>query len=193
MSDPTAPAGPWPTTATDVLLDAFERVNGLVHRLLDGLPDDALTWRPDAEANPIGWLVWHLARVQDDHLAGVGDRPQVWTEQGYAAAFGLPYDDRSLGYGHSSGEVGEFGGVTVEQLVAYHDAVHRRTLEILGDLDDAGYGRVVDDSFDPPVTAAVRLVSVVGDTLQHLGQVGYVRGLAERRSASGGEPEGNAG
>ena len=37
--------------------------------------------------------------------------------------------------------------------------------------------RVVDESWDPPVTLGVRLVSVIGDDLQHLGQASYVKGL----------------
>jgi hypothetical protein len=36
---------------------------------------------------------------------------------------------------------------------------------------------VVDENFDPPVTMAVRLVSVLNDDLQHAGQAAFVRGL----------------
>ena len=36
---------------------------------------------------------------------------------------------------------------------------------------------MVDEHWDPPVTAGVRLVSVIGDALQHLGQAAYVKGL----------------
>ncbi len=66
-------------------------------------------------------------------------------------------------------------------LTGYHAAVHTMTLEVLAGLDDAGFARVVDPRFDPPVTAATRLVSVVNDITQHVGQAAYVRGLLERR------------
>src|SRR3954447_8932979 len=96
------------TTPTSLLLDCFGRVHEDLPALLDGLDADALRWRPDPDANPIGWLVWHLTRVQDDHVAGLAGVPQVWTEQGFAERFALPYDTSAHGYGQSSEEVGAF-------------------------------------------------------------------------------------
>ena len=166
------------TTPTSLLLDCFGRVQDDLPALLDGLDADALHWRPDPGANPIGWLVWHLTRVQDDHLAGLADVPQAWTEQGFAERFALPYDTSAHGYGQSSEEVGAFRASAAD-LLDYHAATHRLTVEVVENLDDLD--RVVDESWDPPVTAAVRLVSVVNDITQHLGQAAYVRGLLERR------------
>jgi hypothetical protein len=146
--------------------------------VVEGLDEDALHWRADPDANPIAWLVWHLTRVQDDHLAGVADRDQVWTSEGFAGRLALPYDDGDIGYGQSSDQVGAFRA-SASDLLDYHAATHRMTEEVLAagvDLD-----RVVDERWDPPVTAAVRLVSVVNDITQHLGQAAYVRGLLERR------------
>lgn len=173
-------------SATTVLEDAFGRVHEALPAALEDLSFDLLTWRPDHDANSIGWLAWHLARVQDDHLAGVGDIEQVWTAKGFADRFALPYAVSSIGYGHTSAEVGAFADLgTAEPLAAllldYDDAVHRQTLAILHAMDEAAYERIVDRSWDPPVTAAVRLVSVVGDITAHLGQIEYVKGLAVRR------------
>jgi hypothetical protein len=36
---------------------------------------------------------------------------------------------------------------------------------------------VVDDSWDPPVTVSIRLVSILADDLQHAGQAAYARGV----------------
>lgn len=169
------------TTATDVLVDAFTRVHDDLPDVLDGLAPADLLWRPDADANSIAWLVWHLTRVQDDHLAGVAGGDQVWTADGWADRFALPYDVDAHGWGQTSAEVGAFSVDDAALLAGYHDAVHRRTLEILAGLGDADYARVVDERWDPPVTATVRLVSVVNDIAQHLGQAAYVGGLARRR------------
>ncbi len=167
-----------PTTPASLLLDAFDRVHESLPGLLDGLDEDALTWRPDAEANPLGWLVWHLTRVQDDHLAGLAERDQVWTSQGFADRFDLPYEVEAHGYGQSAEEVGAFRA-PADDLLAYHAATHALTREVLEGRDD--WDRVVDDRWDPPVTVAVRIVSVVNDITQHLGQAAYVRGLLDRR------------
>ncbi|TWE10097.1 mycothiol transferase [Rudaeicoccus suwonensis] len=163
--------------ANTLLRDAFGRVADELPSLLDGLTPDQVLWRPEGRGNSIGWLVWHLTRVQDDHLAGVDGRDQVWTSGGWARRFGLPYDDAAIGYGQSADEVAVFEVSDAELLVGYHAAVHEMTLSVLDAMSDADYERIVDERWDPPVTAAVRLVSVVGDITQHVGQAAYVRGL----------------
>lgn len=172
-------------TVTDVLRDAYTRIREELPALLEDLDPETMLWRPDADANSIAWLAWHLTRVQDDHLAGVGQVEQTWTAAGFAERFAVPYAVEAIGYGHTSAEVGAFGVADAGLLVAYHDAVHAMTMSVLDAMDDAGYARVVDEHWDPPVTAAVRLVSVIGDAMAHLGQIGYVRGLAERRASRG--------
>ena len=168
------------TTPTTLLLDAFGRVREDLPGLLDRLDDQALTWRPDADANPVGWLVWHLTRVQDDHLAGLAEVEQVYTSQGFVGRFGLPYDVGDVGYGQSSEDVAAFRATTGD-LLDYHAATHQLTEQVLEGLGPDDLERVVDERWDPPVTAAVRLVSVVNDVTQHLGQAAYVRGLLDRR------------
>ena len=166
-------------TVVDVLTDAFERVHDGVHHALHGLSEEGLRHRPDPEANSVAWLVWHLSRVQDDHLAGAFGRPQVWIEEGWVGRFGLPFGPEATGYGHGPDEV---AAVTVpgELIAGYHDAVHQMTEGLVGTLDEAELARVVDRNWDPPVTLSVRLVSVVQDCLEHVGQAAYVRGLFER-------------
>ena len=168
------------TRPHDILLDAFGRAHELVPATLEGLSTDELLWRPDAEANSIAWLVWHLTRVQDDHLAELGGVEQRYTADGYAERFDLPYDTDALGYGQSSDEVGAFRLEDASLLTGYHEAVHERTGDLLDGLTLERLAEVVDDSWDPPVTVAVRLVSVVDDAAKHLGQAAYVRGLVER-------------
>jgi uncharacterized damage-inducible protein DinB len=168
------------TVANALLVDAFGRVRGSVNEAVEGLDEDQLAFRPDANANSIAWLVWHLTRVQDDHIADVAGGEQMWTVGGWVERFRLPFDVNAIGYGHSSREVGEVRA-TADMLTGYHDAVHRATVDYVGTLEDADYERVVDERWDPPVTLAVRLLSVVNDTSQHVGQAAYVRGLVTRR------------
>jgi DinB superfamily len=168
------------TLAHDLLRDAFDRVHEDLPGVVDRLGRDDLRWRPGPTANPIGWLVWHLTRVQDDHLAGLGQVDQVWTSQGAADRFGLPYPVAAHGYGHTTEDVAAFDLPGPDLLVDYHHAVHLMTLQVLDAMDDADYARIVDTRWTPPVTAAVRLVSVVNDVTQHLGQAAYVRGLLGR-------------
>lgn len=167
--------------AIDVLVDAFARAQDDAHRAVDGLTADELSWRADAEANPIAWLVWHLTRVQDDHVADLAGTEQVWTAGGWARRFDLPLDDASIGYGHTSEQVASVRVDDPALLTGYLDAVHDRTVAYLRTLRGEDLDEVVDDAWDPPVTRGVRLVSVVDDDIQHAGQAAYLAGLVRRR------------
>ncbi|WP_127571903.1 mycothiol transferase [Georgenia faecalis] len=171
------------SAATDLLLDAFSRVREEVHAAADGLSRDELAVRLDPDANSVGWLLWHLTRVQDDHISDVAGREERWTADGWRARFALPVD--GLGYGHSSEEVGLVRGFDAELVLAYYDAVHDRTAAFVRGLDDGDLDRVVDEDWDPPVTLAVRLVSVISDCLQHVGQAAFVAGVVKRRRGNG--------
>jgi hypothetical protein len=166
--------------STDVLLDGFGRVREVVHTAVDGLDRDQLAWRVDPEANSIGWLIWHLTRVQDDHVAEVAGHEQIWTSGGHAKAFDLAIDDSETGYGHTAEQVAIVEVPSAELLIEYVDAVHQRTIDYVSTLTDDDLDRVIDEGWDPPVTLGVRLVSVIGDDLQHAGQAAYLRGLILR-------------
>jgi uncharacterized damage-inducible protein DinB len=167
--------------AIGLLRDAFARVTGSVHAAVEGLSAEDLVWRPDPDANTIGWLVWHLTRIQDDHLADITEREQIWTTEGWATRFGLPGGTMDHGYGHTSEQVAAVRPENADVLLAYHDAVASAIADDLATLDAAALDRIIDERWDPPVTVAVRLVSVVNDAMQHTGQAAYVRGLLERR------------
>lgn len=165
-----------------LLTDGFGRVQQIVHAVMTGLRADHLVARLDEDANTIAWLVWHLTRVQDDHVAGVAGTEQLWTSEGWYGRFGLPFAPESIGYGHSSDQVAQVRVEPARLLTDYHDAVHDRTVEFVRGLEEEDLATVVDRSWDPPVTMGVRLVSVLSDCLQHAGQAAFVRGVLARTS-----------
>ena len=162
----------------ELLIDAFDRISGIVHNVVEGASPELLVFRDDDEANTIAWLVWHLTRVQDDHVADVAGTPQVW-EAEWAQRFDLPLPVESTGYGHTNEQVGSVVA-SAELLLGYHDAVHDATVAYLDTLAADDFDRIVDTRWDPPVTLGVRLVSVIGDELQHAGQASFVKGVAQR-------------
>ena len=160
----------------DVLRDLFDRVATEVHGAVEGLDEAALTHRVGGSANSIAWLVWHLTRVQDDHVADAAGSEQVWTAQDWVTRFGLPFPPEATGYGQGSDEVAAVRA-GADLLLGYYDAVHERTLQYLGEITDADLDRIVDRRWDPPVTLGVRLVSIADDDVQHAGQAAFVRGV----------------
>jgi uncharacterized damage-inducible protein DinB len=167
-------------TTAELLVDMFERIREDVHGAVRGLTPEQLALRVDDDANSIAWLVWHLTRIQDDHIAAAAHVEQVWTSAGWIERFGLPFEPWATGYAHSSADV---AAVTVDSgdvLLDYHDAVHAQTIRFVESITDAELDRIVDESWDPPVTLGVRLVSVINDNTEHAGQAAFVRGIALR-------------
>lgn len=167
--------------SADLLVDAFGRVRGIIHRAVDGLAPEQLAFRVDDETNSIAWLAWHLTRIQDDHIADAAASEQVYTNGGWADRLALPFEPSDTGYGHSSNEVAAVRVESGELLTGYHEAVFQQTLRFVEPLTDDDLTRIVDESWDPPVTLGVRLVSVISDNLQHSGQAAFVRGILDRR------------
>lgn len=166
-------------SSADLLIDGFGRIREIVHDVLDGLTDDDLQYRVDPAANSICWQIWHLTRVQDDHVAAAGGLTQVWLS-GWETRFGLPLHPRDIGYGHTSDQV-QTVRAPASLLAGYHDATYEQTIAFVGTLTEDDMPRVVDRSWQPPVTMAVRFVSILSDDLQHAGQAAFIRGLIERR------------
>jgi hypothetical protein len=160
-----------------LLIELYDRVPPLAHEAIAGLDSAQLAQCPAPEANSIGWLIWHLTRVQDHHVAELLDTTQLWTDGNWAARFGLSPDASNTGYGHTAADVATIRPDRSEVLSEYLDAVFRRTRPMLAGLAPADLDRIVDTRWDPPVTLGVRLVSIADDSLQHAGQAAYVRGV----------------
>ncbi|MET7538195.1 mycothiol transferase [Streptomyces sp. NPDC055059] len=164
----------------DVLTDAFGRVHETVHSAVEDLSAEELNTRLNDDSNSIAWLIWHLSRVQDDHISDAFRTDQVWLADGWADRFDLALPPSDTGYGHSDKQVAKVQVPSADLLLGYFDAVHERTLAHVAGLTDADLDQVIDDTWSPPVTLGVRLVSVISDDLQHSGQAAYVRGILER-------------
>lgn len=163
-----------------LLVELYGRIPPLARAAVEGLDPDRLVESPRPGANTIAWLVWHLARVQDHHIAEILGSDQIWTRGEWAARFGLAPDPSNTGYGHGPEKVASVRPRDATVLLEYLDAVQARTVAMLEGLTPGDLDRIVDRRWDPPVTLGVRLVSVADDSLQHAGQAAYLRGLLSR-------------
>jgi hypothetical protein len=161
----------------ELLRDSFTRLIEHVEELTDGLTDEAAFFRPTAAANSIAWLVWHSARVQDVQLSDIAGVEQAWSRDGWDERFGLDLPGNDSGYGHDADDVGKVRA-SADLLAGYYHAVHKATLEYIASVTADELSRVVDTRWTPAVTASARLVSIIDDCAQHLGQAAYVRGIA---------------
>lgn len=160
-----------------LLEDAFGRIDTIVSGVLDGLAPEHANWRPGGTGNSITWLVWHLARAQDEQIAHVAGAESVWRREGYAGQFGFALDPADHGYGHSSAQVDAVYVESLELLGAYHHAVLAQSIAFVRGLAATDLDRVVDTRWNPSVTLGVRLISIIDDCVQHGGQAAYVKSL----------------
>lgn len=161
-----------------LIADGYGRVLQVLEKSLDGLTQDDLNQQPHPDCNSMGWLTWHLTRVQDDHIAGLMGEEQLWTSGGWHTRFNHPPEPKDIGFGHSSEDVAVFRSPDVKTLLGYHRAVLEQTKDYITTLSLSGLDRELNEPWYQPLpTVGVRLISVLSDSLQHAGQVAYLRGL----------------
>jgi Protein of unknown function (DUF664) len=164
----------------DVLADAYTRISEIVHRAAGGLDAEGLVYRPEPGSNSIAWLVWHLTRIQDDHVSDITGDGQLWVTGDWASQLGLSADAGNNGQGDGPDQVAAVDPDDSDALLSYHDAVAARTHGYLATVDAEELDRIIDTSYDPPISVGVRLVSVISDNIQHAGQARYLRGIVDR-------------
>ena len=163
-----------------LLIDGYGRISEVLERSLRGLNEDDLKWQPHTDTNSIGWLAWHLTRVQDDHISSLAGDEQLWTKDGWHAKFNRPPDPKDRGFSHTPEQVAAFEPSDVETLLAYHGAVLEQSKRYFLTLSDDDLDRELNEpQYQPLPTVGVRLISVLADNLQHAGQAAYVRGLLQ--------------
>ncbi len=170
------------TSVSDFVRQLLDRNEPYLLGALEGIDPDMLHRQPGPESNSIAWLVWHLSRVQDNHVSAMAGRDHVWITGGWVERMGLGLDPMDRGRGHTPEQIAAFRVPSVSALMDYYEAVRDATGTFLDEMDDAALERQVPAvSGDGTVPLAQRLEMTLADGLQHTGQVAYLRGLFEGR------------
>ncbi len=164
----------------DVVLAGYDNIQKTLERILEGLTEEDLNWQPKPDSNSIGWLVWHLSRVQDSFVASLMVEEQVWIRDKWHSRFGRAADARDTGGGQTPQDLAKFKSPDTKTLLDYHRAVVSRSKNYISILSEADLDKTIPDPrFQPPPTVGTRLTMMLSDGLQHTGQAGYVRGLRQ--------------
>lgn len=162
----------------EMINDGYGRVLQMMQRALDGMTQDDLNEQPKPDCNSMGWLAWHLTRVQDDHIADLMGKEQMWIKEKWHAKFSRAPEAKDIGFGHTPEQVAAFRSPDVDTILAYHRAVLERSKRYISSLSMDDLDRELNEPWYQPLpTVGVRLVSVMSDCLQHVGQIAYIRGL----------------
>ena len=159
-------------------LHSLEEAQVALDTALDGLTGDELMWQPQPGANHIAFILWHMFRVEDWFFQYLFQRvPQVWEEEKWHDRLGLPADPWAVGFGYTAEQVDGFPRVCLRDLVAYAKAVRARSLDYLRRAEPATFDTVVRSRVFGETTVGDRVSHLVVEIAQHVGQIGYLRGL----------------
>lgn len=164
----------------EILNDAAGRPAEAAHALLDALDPSTLAAHPGGHDNSVSWLLWHSGREMDAQLSDLSGEEQVWWAGGFRDRFDLGATGDEVGYGFDAARAREIEVRDGQLLVGYLEAVTAAVHRYLGTLSDADLGTVIDAAWDPPVTRGARLVSIIDDAAQHVGQAAYVVGMPDK-------------
>jgi hypothetical protein len=168
----------------ELIIGSFEDYWGRFDRALEGLTSEDLAWQPQPECNPISFIAWHMARVEDRffHHFAQGTE-EVWVTNNWYTQFGLEPTDH--GVGSTMEQVLTFPAISPEMLAGYLGDVRRDTRAFLLEFQledlDVVPGRPAfppdtpRDSNKWPMGRMFR--QLFGELNQHLGQVDYIRGM----------------
>lgn len=141
---------------------------------LPGLTPDELNAHPAGHPNSIAWLLWHTGREVDVQLSHLSGHAQQW--DAYRDRFDLGELGDSVGYGHSVEQAAQVKVTDQQLLIDYVDATFSSLVDYVSGLSESDFDEVIDQNWEPPVTRGVRLMSIIDDAAQHVGQAAYAAG-----------------
>ncbi len=162
--------------AIEFISQSLQQVQIRLLATCDGLSDEQVLWRPSPYSNNIGFILWHVARAEDDVASRLWDgEATLWISDLWFEKFGQPVD---------SPDPGDRMGLRalsvppLDTLVGYLEAVYRRTQEAVSDLTESDLdGRDGDSPSER--TTGMSLRHLITHKNNHHGQVDYIRGLQD--------------
>jgi len=164
-----------------LIIDFFVRISQELERVVDGLTVDELNQRPHPDCNSIGWLCWHLTRSHDRNLSELVKKQQLWIRDEWHVRFNRDPDPTDTGFSHNPEEVMAFKSPDGKTILEYHNAVLELANQYMNNnLSETDLKRrVKSPTLRNVATVRGRLLGIISEGLQHVGQAAYVRGLLE--------------
>jgi uncharacterized damage-inducible protein DinB len=162
----------------DFILDNLDRIQEALTEAVDSLTYEELTWQPGAEANSIGFILWHQVRCEDTYIQTfVRRQPQVWVSEKWYQKLNLPDDAWDNGNDYTVEQVAGFPVPEFKDLLGYAEAVRAQTVACLKGITPDK----LDEEIQPPEFWGNNLGKLFSYMLceltQHIGQIAYLRGL----------------
>jgi hypothetical protein len=165
-----------------LIIDPFKRAGESLKMALADISQDDLNIQPNPDSNSMGWMVWHLSRIQDRAISKMSGKDQAWISGGWYSKFKRSANPEETGFGHSPQDIAGFQSPDAATLLAYYGAVLEGTVRFVSSLTEDELGRKTDHPIFP--TVGEWLAACLFDTVHHYGQVAYLRGLLKGKGWS---------
>ena len=150
-------------------------------KVVDGLSDDQLAWRPAPRAHSMGWTLWHLARCADKFAAEASGASEIWVRDGLAAKWGLVdalHGSNGVGTGVDDETAATLRPPSKDVLVDYARRSFAALDAVVDGLDaDAAAREARTFYFEEPAAVGRALVTSLAHDNRHLGELEYIKGL----------------
>lgn len=147
-----------------------------LERPLDGLTREEISWRPSCGCNSIGLILFHIARTEDSIIqSSVKGEPLIWESAKWYEKLNLPVEEEGAHY--TIEQVNAFKVPPFNDLMAYYDAVRRKTKECLRGMQPEELDRNISFGNYGELPLATIFSFIVTHASQHVGEISYLRGL----------------
>jgi len=153
--------------------DGLERSS---KRVLDGLTQDEVLWRPACGCNSIGLILFHTARSEDSFIQGrLKGKPELWETGKWYKKLNLAENEAGAHY--TAEQVNAFPVPKFEDLLAYYAAARVQTMNYLKTMTAASFDKKIKMPHFGEISLAGIFSIIVSHSAQHIGEISYLRGL----------------
>jgi hypothetical protein len=159
-------------------------------RALEGLTPEEIKWQPKPDANSIGLILFHMARLEDTFVQTLMQhKPQIWESEKWCDKLEKAKTDTGSHY--TPEQVASFCTPNLNNLQDYSAAVRQKTLSFVDTLTPEKLDEKLQlPPFGPPPTpgqpprrppfepiVGFMLMMTVTHIAEHAGEISYLRGL----------------
>ncbi|WP_163654843.1 DinB family protein [Listeria sp. PSOL-1] len=162
---------------TQLSIDTLARAKERFEESLNQMSVAESNTMPAPLIKSVTWLIWHTARELDYQISDLNKSQPLWLSQGWKEKFGLDLPDDTEDWHHTPQEAAKVIVSDKAILLDYLNASIDFTTSFLNTLEEESLDEIIDANWDPVVTRATRIVSIIDDAVMHSGQAVYTRRL----------------
>lgn len=176
----------------DLVVQRSKLLRQFVLKLVDGLTDEQMSFRPAPTAHSIGWTLWHIARCADRFNADIPSadgrtQKEIWGREGLTKKWGLTealLGTNGMGTGVDDAVAATLQPPAKDALLDYTTRAFAALDETVGTIDAQRWQTEHTSIFaSTPVPVGRSLISSISHDSRHLGEMEFVKGLLGLRGS----------